>query len=825
MSMAGWINYDDALNQMRAAGLDAVALEVDTAKPVRCREIDGGREKRGWYWLSSKEIRGESYITGAFGIYRGSDNGKLTIKIRREGATLFLSAEERAAIKARHDANMKRMKALRKAEADRAARAAEHAWRQYLPTGDSDYLTRKGVQAHGLRFSPSGNGTLAVPMLRAGRVVGLQIIRGKDRGCKLEKEYWPKGMDKVGAYHLLGAILPGGVCLVAEGYASAATIFEALGGQIPVAVAFDAGSLMPVGKQLSTEFRGVRLLFCADDDYLPKCKHCRKRTPVDDPTCRHCGDLHERQNEGFAAARNAADAMSSGHGAWVAPRFAAERPLDGPKKPTDYNDLAALEGLHVVRAQIETHLAGLGWQVGAPARGANGSRGAGNIPSIIPIGEAVERFVMIYGGGGTWFDAVEHMLVPKADVSDVLPEHGLRDLRGSKRVVRMDAVGFDPAGADPRVVCNLWGGWPTEPKEGDCSCLLELLEYLCSGENNPRELYQWVLKWLAYPIQHPGAKMRTALILHGGQGAGKNLFFEAMMAIYGEYGRIIDQAAIEDKFNDWASRKLFLIGDEVVARQELFHVKNKLKGLVTGEWIRINPKNVAAHDERNHVNIVFLSNETQPLVLDKDDRRYAVIHTPDKLGENFYRDVADEIAAGGIEALHWHLLHLPLGEFNEHTKPPMTDAKRALIDVSLDSVERFIRDWMEGDIILDRNTEQPLPFCPCGSAHLYHAYQRWCRIEGVSKPREQNQFYGNALRRRGWQKVLRDRFENLNTRAIKRQRMLLPSDADLAAVHQTSAGRSPGSLFTDWRQQPDENLTEWMTRCFFAFRDALGDLQ
>ena len=92
--------------------------------------------------------------------------------------------------------------------------------------------------------------------------------------------------------------------------------------------------------------------------------------------------------------------------------------------------------------------------------------------------------------------------------------------------------------------------------------------------------------------------MRTALIFHGPQGTGKNLFFEAIMAIYGEYGRIVGQAEIEDKFNDWASRKLFLIADEVVARQELYHVKNKLKSFVTGEWIRINPKNVAAHDER-----------------------------------------------------------------------------------------------------------------------------------------------------------------------------------------------------------------------------------
>ena len=30
----------------------------------------------------------------------------------------------------------------------------------------------------------------------------------------------------------------------------------------------------------------------------------------------------------------------------------------------------------------------------------------------------------------------------------------------------------------------------------------------------------WVLRWLAYPLQHPGAKMRTAMVVHGDEGSG-----------------------------------------------------------------------------------------------------------------------------------------------------------------------------------------------------------------------------------------------------------------------------------------------------------------
>lgn len=107
------------------------------------------------------------------------------------------------------------------------------------------------------------------------------------------------------------------------------------------------------------------------------------------------------------------------------------------------------------------------------------------------------------------------------------------------------------------------------------------------------------------------------------------------MSIYGQYGRIIDQSAIEDKFNDWASRKLFLIADEVVARSGLWHIKNMLKGFITGRWIRINPKQVAAHDERNHVNMVMLTNDGLPTIIETGDRRYLVIWTPEKEATSF----------------------------------------------------------------------------------------------------------------------------------------------------------------------------------------------
>ena len=269
-----WLNYDDAVAQVQSIGilLGERGLEVDTRKSVRCRVEGGDRERRGWYWLSTFTIKGGDYVTGAYGVYQGNDSGKRNIEVRLDGRAVEQSQEERDAQRRRNAERHRQAIAERKAEAARAAAVADRVWRAYVPTGRSDYLERKGVGAHGLRFDPNGAGTVAVPMLRDRHVVGLQIIRGKARGKKLEKEYFPAGMDKIGAHHVLGRIRRGDVVLVAEGYATAATLYEAMGQTVPVVVAFDAGNLGPVCEQLVREHGPLRLVLAADDDWLQKCR-------------------------------------------------------------------------------------------------------------------------------------------------------------------------------------------------------------------------------------------------------------------------------------------------------------------------------------------------------------------------------------------------------------------------------------------------------------------------------------------------------------------------------------------------------------------------
>ena len=796
-----WENYDDVMSQLHLAGLILDKQLTFDAKIQRWKVDGEDKEKRGWTKLREWTSKaGRTYIVGAYGIWHGNDDGYTKLDISKD-KTSALTDEDWRAIKAAHKEAERKLAEVRRSEIKRAGQWAGSVWGKCVTCESHEYLTNKQIKPHGLRILPDSfgeinlagiddsnfyrlkvaAGALVIPMHDAkGTIQGLQFIyaKGHPRRVKIErdKEFWPAGMAMGGTFGLIGPVKREGIMLIAEGYATAASLNEATGQT--VAYAFSANNLLKAGKPLAKEYPLLRILFCADDDYLTE------------------------GNPGCTAAANATAEIE--RSAWIKPTFPVDESgndLRAGKKLTDFNDLQCMTGLSLTLAdQINAKLDEMKWR-DVKIRAETNTRGGGErdaLKSVLTVDEATERFALVFGGKGTMFDYQEHILVPKADVLDILPEHGWRDMRSIKKVVRMDEVGFDPGGNDGRIICNLWGGWPTTPKKGGCDCLLELLEYLCSEEENHRTVFEWVSKWIAYPIQHPGAKMRTALVFHGPQGTGKNLFFEAVMAIYGEYGRIVDQAAIEDKFNDWASRKLLMIADEVVARNELYHVKNKLKSFVTGEWIRINPKNVAAHDEKNHVNLVFLSNESQPLVLEKDDRRYTVIHTPEKLSAEFYQQVRDELNAGGIAALHHYLLHLDLGDFDEHTKPPMTKAKEDLIEVSLDSVQRFVQEWHQGEI-------EGAPFVPCLGSQLYVTYKRRCEHTGERSPRSLPQFVGtlkNMPRWRAGQPL--QTYENLNDKTIKSRKMVIPPD-DLLE-------KSPNFIKKEGKTQ-----AEWLTECFLKF--------
>jgi putative DNA primase/helicase len=357
--------------------------------------------------------------------------------------------------------------------------------------------------------------------------------------------------------------------------------------------------------------------------------------------------------------------------------------------------------------------------------------------------ELLENFALIYGTDTVW-DGVNRLIMKVANMAHAHGSDMVKMWKASekRRTIMPSHVVFDPTGQCERPSVNLFDGIELEPRNGDVKPVLELVRFLTSRASADSDecdnIMHWLLCWMAYPLRRLGTKLRTAVIMHGDEGAGKNFLFDLLVEIYGKYGALVGQDELEDKFNDWRSAKLFVVGDEVSSRQELVHNKNRLKALITSTTVQINPKNLPRREERNHINIVFLSNELQPLALDNSDRRYLVIYTPRAREFEFYRTLKAWKEAGGLAAFYEYLLHYPLDDFDPYAPAPLTQAKMDLIEMNLKSPERFWLEWSGGEL--------DLPYRTCSTAQAYRAYKSYAARTGERFPAQRNVFTRMVVR-------------------------------------------------------------------------------
>lgn len=143
---------------------------------------------------------------------------------------------------------------LEKEAADMCARI----WAQAQDaTNDNPYCQRKGIKPYGLKEFKDKR-TLIVPVRNSqGELTSLQFIAAD--GAKRFKSH---GKSKECYYSLGGK--PQHTILLCEGFADGASLFAATG--FPVAVAFSAGNLEAVARQLRAKYPAIRIIVCADND-------------------------------------------------------------------------------------------------------------------------------------------------------------------------------------------------------------------------------------------------------------------------------------------------------------------------------------------------------------------------------------------------------------------------------------------------------------------------------------------------------------------------------------------------------------------------------
>ncbi|QLG93295.1 bifunctional DNA primase/polymerase [Pseudomonas yamanorum] len=335
--------------------------------------------------------------------------------------------------------------------------------------------------------------------------------------------------------------------------------------------------------------------------------------------------------------------------------------------------------------------------------------------------QPIERYVYIDGTKDVW-DREKKRRVPEGAVKMALGDmYGMWLNSPDRRVVDVENIVFDPTMTkDPNLYINTFDGLPMEPVRDDAACenLRWLISFLC---NHDKASCEWLVRWLAYPLQHLGAKMDTAVLAHSTmEGSGKSLLFaDAFGLLYGQYAATVGQTQLEGNFNAWQSRKLWSVFEEVVSRDQRYNQVGKIKHLVTGKTVRMESKFINGWEEANHMNAAFLSNEIMPWPIAPSDRRMLVLWPMETLPVERQKAVGRELENGGVAALYAWLLSVELGDFDQRTRPPSTDARERLVALSRASWQTFLFLWQYGELGRDM-------WGACLSTDLYAMFLEWC---------------------------------------------------------------------------------------------------
>ncbi|MET3052086.1 VapE domain-containing protein [Pseudomonas alkylphenolica] len=491
---------DKVFDQLADYGLEP-DQPLAFGKLTRCKtRQDKGKEKNGWYVLHEHRTeKGSTLIFGSFGDWRTGE----TQKVKTDGVRL--TAEEREVMRARQEDAKRRAAEVAASAARRAANRASALFKRMPEKGRSAYLDRKQIVGFKVRYAPR-TGAFLVPMQNAqDQIVGLQVIfPEKQESTGRDKSYWPAGMAKDGAFHLIGGHPePGEPVLVCEGYATGASLHMAT--SEAVAVAFDAGNLLAVAKLMRERFPGRPIILCRDDDWK---------------TTRPNG---EPWNPGEEKANNAALVVG---GQVVAPIFSGEREV----KWTDFNDLHCAEGLEAVRRQVMAVIkppAAGGWKdmLARSESGAliahmqnvelilsNDERWAGVIGYSAFSSKLVKLRAAPYGGEpGDWSD-IDDTRVMKW----LAQQYNLR-VKATHVIEAVSVVAHDNAFHPVReYLAKL--EWDRVSRLG---VWLHKILGVNLNDYSAKVGKRWMISAVAR-VMRPGCKADTVMILEGAQGAGKS---------------------------------------------------------------------------------------------------------------------------------------------------------------------------------------------------------------------------------------------------------------------------------------------------------------
>lgn len=204
---------------------------------------------------------------------------------------------------------------------------------------------------------------------------------------------------------------------------------------------------------------------------------------------------------------------------------------------------------------------------------------------------------------------------------------------------------------------NLWKGWPISADNNPRGCKLFLehvKDVICSGD---KEIYEYILSWLADAVQNITNRPGVALVLQGLQGTGKTIFADYFLRLYGKYGLTSTNSEyLFGKHNSHLMNKLLVFADESCWAGNRHHGA-VLNNMVTSATLGYEPKGIDLIVMDNYIRLIMATNDEWAVPANGAARRFCVLKVSDHRAEDYeyFDELALEMDNGGPEALLGYL--------------------------------------------------------------------------------------------------------------------------------------------------------------------------
>ncbi len=280
-------------------------------------------------------------------------------------------------------------------------------------------------------------------------------------------------------------------------------------------------------------------------------------------------------------------------------------------------------------------------------------------------------------------------------LGDFVPEWDI--VFDPKDNVRVDTVNRTVNTFQPSQYMQAFATTPPKPQPVCPKLIHRVIHHALGSDTDTTNHF---INWVAFILQNR-VRSRTAWVMHGTTGTGKGILMNNILRpLFGaEQTAVRNMASLDEKWTGFMDKSFIVFIDEMESKamNNERGMMARLFSLITEATVTMRMMNVDPYEVTNYTNWIFASNKSDPIIINKEDRRFHVgIYQPVKIP--ITQKEIDHQIPRELQAFHDYLMQYKVD--SDKVTTPLTNADRNnMVSLSGTSVESV------ADALLDGNFE------------------------------------------------------------------------------------------------------------------------